>query len=52
LGKNNDPAKTSSSKPSKGYTWHHQDGKTMVLVEQEVHTKFKHQGGASIIQKK
>ncbi len=30
----------------------HQDGKIMVLVEQEVHTKFTHQGGASMVQKR
>jgi len=29
-----------------------QDGKTMVLVEQKIHTKFTHQGGASIVQKR
>src|SRR5690625_1581462 len=53
LGKNTDPPITSSTKPPEGYTWHHhQDGKTMVLVEREVHTEFTHQGGASMVQKK
>ncbi|SDY22039.1 HNH endonuclease [Thermoactinomyces sp. DSM 45892] len=34
-----------------GYTWHHhQDGKTMMLVEEDIHTEFKHRGGISIIE--
>lgn len=32
----------------KGYTWHHvEDGKTMQLVENDVHKKFQHTGGVS-----
>ena len=32
----------------KGYTWHHvEDGKTMQLVETDVHKKFQHTGGVS-----
>ena len=34
------------------YTWHHhQDGKTLMLVKQEVHSAFAHKGGSDLIQK-
>lgn len=34
------------------YTWHHlEDGKTLVPVLQSVHSKWKHTGGWSVIQK-
>lgn len=34
----------------KEYTWHHhENGKTMMLVEREVHSKISHVGGASLI---
>ncbi|WP_235617072.1 HNH endonuclease signature motif containing protein [Lysinibacillus mangiferihumi] len=36
------------NRPSLGYTWHHhQDGKTMVLVQKDIHDEFKHIGGQS-----
>ncbi|WP_375335832.1 HNH endonuclease [Bacillus sp. WMMC1349] len=35
-------------RPPIGYTWqHHQDGKTMQLVEKNIHDEFKHIGGQS-----
>ncbi len=38
----------SSNRPPDGYTWHHhEDGKTMVLVEKKVHSEFSHVGGIS-----
>jgi RHS repeat-associated protein len=40
------------SKTPKGYTWHHhQDGKTMQLVNQSLHMSTGHTGGFSITQK-
>jgi Domain of unknown function (DUF4781)/A nuclease of the HNH/ENDO VII superfamily with conserved WHH len=31
------------------FTWHHhQDGRTMILIDQEIHATFPHTGGASI----
>ena len=33
-----------------GYTWHHlEDGKGMLLVETNIHSRFHHSGGASIL---
>jgi hypothetical protein len=37
----------------KEYTWHHhEDGKTLMLVERAVHSKVSHTGGASLISSK
>ena len=48
LNKNSNPPVPSSNRPPDGYTWHHhEDGKTMVLVEKKVHSEFSHVGGIS-----
>jgi hypothetical protein len=48
LRKDSDPPVPSKNEPPEGYTWHHhEDGKTMVLVEDDVHDEFKHTGGQS-----
>ncbi|NMF01395.1 HNH endonuclease [Aneurinibacillus aneurinilyticus] len=48
LSKDSDPPIAASNKPPKGYTWHHhQDGKTMILVDEKVHAEFTHSGGIS-----
>ncbi len=50
LDKNSNPAVPRSDSPPKGYTWHHhEDGKTMILVERGIHRKFTHRGGISNI---
>lgn len=39
-----------ANKPSEGYTWHHhQDGKTMILVDEDIHREFRHIGGHSTV---
>ncbi|UPK42415.1 HNH endonuclease [Paenibacillus pabuli] len=39
-----------SNKTPDGYTWHHhQDGKTMVLVQKDIHRDFRHIGGQSTV---
>ena len=48
LNKNSNPPVPSLNRPPDGYTWHHhEDGKTMVLVEKKVHSEFSHVGGIS-----
>ncbi|OPG95211.1 RHS-family protein [Chryseobacterium mucoviscidosis] len=48
LTKDSVPPVSKSNKPPKGYTWHHhQDGKTMILVEEKIHGEFTHSGGIS-----
>lgn len=48
LSKDSDPPVPSKNEPPDGYTWHHhEDGKTMVLVEEDIHDEFKHIGGQS-----
>src|SRR5699024_6269578 len=48
LDKNSNPPVPSLDRPPKGYTWHHhEDGTTMILVERSVHTQFTHRGGIS-----
>jgi hypothetical protein len=32
-----------------GYTRHHQDGKTMILVDKDIHRQFTHTGGVSTV---
>jgi hypothetical protein len=50
LSKNSDPPVPASNKPPEGYTWHHhEDGKTMILVDEDVHREFRHIGGQSTI---
>ncbi|WP_338553177.1 HNH endonuclease [Paenibacillus sp. KS-LC4] len=48
LSKDSNPPVTKPNKSPGGYTWHHhQDGKTMILVEEKVHAEFTHSGGIS-----
>lgn len=50
LSKDSDPPVPAINKPPDGYTWHHhQDGKTMILVDEDVHREFRHIGGQSTI---
>ncbi|MGF7046816.1 hypothetical protein J2T13_001318 [Paenibacillus sp. DS2015] len=50
LSKSSNPSVPEKDKPPEGYTWHHyEDGKTMVLVEKDIHDEFKHMGGQSIV---
>lgn len=50
LHKDSDPPVPSLDKPPLGYTWHHhQDGKTMMLVEKDIHREFTHSGGVSAV---
>ncbi|MGM0923928.1 MAG: HNH endonuclease [Bacillota bacterium] len=43
-----DPPVPSMNKPPIGYIWHHhEDGKTMMLVEKDIHAQFTHTGGVS-----
>ncbi|WP_181352957.1 MULTISPECIES: DUF4244 domain-containing protein [Laceyella] len=52
LDKNSDPPVPASHRPPKGYTWHHhQDGTTMMLVEYSIHRQFTHVGGISEMKK-
>jgi hypothetical protein len=47
------PVKLTKNGVDKYYTWHHhENGKTMMLVEQGVHNKINHTGGAALIAKK
>ncbi|MEK4077563.1 HNH endonuclease [Paenibacillus sp. FSL M7-0656] len=48
LNKDSDPPVSELKKPPTGYTWHHhEDGKTMVLVQKDIHRDFRHIGGQS-----
>ncbi|WP_200416166.1 T7SS effector LXG polymorphic toxin [Virgibacillus salexigens] len=50
LNKDSDPPVASLNEAPEGYTWHHhQDGKTMILVDKKVHREFTHAGGISIV---
>lgn len=41
LNKDSDSPVLAPNKPPEGYTWHHhEDGKTMVLVEKDIHREF------------
>ncbi|PFG12304.1 HNH endonuclease [Bacillus sp. es.036] len=45
-----DPPIIDVRRPPEGYTWHHhQDGKTMMLVDEDIHREFRHIGGQSKI---
>ncbi|QXE03496.1 HNH endonuclease [Terribacillus sp. DMT04] len=48
LAKDTDPPIIDIRKPPDGYTWHHhEDGKTMMLVDEDIHREFRHLGGQS-----
>ncbi|WP_236347725.1 HNH endonuclease, partial [Paenibacillus plantiphilus] len=48
LNKDSDPSVPKSDEPPDGYTWHHhEDGTTMILVEKDIHADFSHTGGVS-----
>ncbi|WP_339312600.1 HNH endonuclease [Paenibacillus sp. FSL k6-2145] len=50
LNKDSDPPVTELNQPPTGYTWHHhEDGKTMVLVDEDIHREFRHIGGQSTV---
>ena len=50
LSKESDPPVPAMNKPPDNYTWHHhQDGKTMILVDEDIHREFRHIGGQSTI---
>ncbi|MCY8435085.1 MULTISPECIES: T7SS effector LXG polymorphic toxin [Bacillus] len=50
LNKDSDPPVPSLNRPPSGYIWHHhQDGKTMILVEKDIHREFTHAGGVSTV---
>ncbi|QLG39187.1 HNH endonuclease [Paenibacillus sp. FSL W7-1088] len=50
LNKDSDPPVPASNKPPEGYTWHHhEDGKTMILVDEDIHREFRHIGGQSTV---
>ena len=50
MNKDSDPPVASLNEAPEGYTWHHhQDGKTMILVDKKVHREFTHAGGVSIV---
>ncbi|WP_257150798.1 HNH endonuclease [Bacillus pseudomycoides] len=50
LSKGSNPPVPNKSQPPEGYTWHHhEDGKTMILVEEDIHDEFKHIGGQSTV---
>ncbi|TDR52797.1 HNH endonuclease, partial [Paenilisteria rocourtiae] len=50
LDKNSQPPVPELSKPPIGYTWHHhEDGRTMELVEAKIHKDFRHIGGQSAV---
>lgn len=50
LDKNSNPPVPASDKPPKGYTWHHhEDGKTIILVDKKIHDQFKHTGGVATV---
>ncbi|MCW1929668.1 HNH endonuclease [Bhargavaea beijingensis] len=50
LSKDSDPSVPALDKPPVGYIWHHhQDGKTMILVDKDIHRQFTHTGGVSTV---
>lgn len=50
LSKDSDPPVPALDKPPVGYIWHHhQDGKTMILVDKDIHRQFTHTGGVSTV---
>ncbi|MBU8786801.1 MULTISPECIES: T7SS effector LXG polymorphic toxin [Bacillus] len=50
LNKDSDPPVAALNEPPEGYTWHHhEDGKTMMLVDKKVHREFTHVGGVNTV---
>lgn len=50
LSKDSDPPVPALDKPPVGYIWHHhQNGKTMILVDKDIHRQFTHTGGVSTV---
>ncbi|RFB61153.1 HNH endonuclease [Bacillus thuringiensis] len=48
LTRDTDPPILDIRRPPEGYTWHHhEDGKTMMLVDEDIHREFRHIGGQS-----
>ncbi|MED4281084.1 HNH endonuclease [Priestia megaterium] len=48
LTKDTDPPIIDIRRPPDGYTWHyHEDGKTMMLVDEDIHREFRQIGGQS-----
>ncbi|MGG0417404.1 HNH endonuclease [Priestia aryabhattai] len=48
LTKDTDPPIIDIRRPPDSYTWHHhEDGKTMMLVDEDIHREFRHIGGQS-----
>lgn len=48
--KDSDPPVAPLNGAPEGYTWHHhQNGKTMILVDKKVDREFTHTGGVSIV---
>ncbi|WP_255301504.1 HNH endonuclease [Bacillus sp. AFS040349] len=48
LTKDTDPPIIDIRRPPDGYTWHHhEDGRTMMLVDEDIHREFRHIGGQS-----
>ncbi|MGE7602592.1 HNH endonuclease [Peribacillus sp. NPDC097675] len=48
LTKDTDPPIIDIRRPPDGYTWHHhEDGKTMQLVDEDIHREIRHIGGQS-----
>ncbi|MYL45248.1 hypothetical protein GLV94_06295 [Virgibacillus halodenitrificans] len=53
LNRDTDPPVALLNEAPEGYTWHHhQDGKTMILVDKKIHREFTHAGGISVINRK
>ncbi|MFD2131019.1 HNH endonuclease [Pseudogracilibacillus auburnensis] len=50
LNKDSNPPVPALDKPPVGYIWHHhQDGKTMILVDKDIYNQFTHTGGVSTV---
>ncbi len=50
LSKDSNPPVPEANKPPVGYTWHHhQDGTTMILVDKDIHREFTHTGGVATV---
>ncbi|WP_152658615.1 HNH endonuclease, partial [Oceanobacillus sp. CFH 90083] len=50
LNKDSHPSVPKKNQPPEGYTWHHhEDGTTMMLVEADIHDEFRHIGGQSFV---
>ncbi|MCI4126484.1 HNH endonuclease [Bacillus haynesii] len=50
LNKDSDPPVAALNEPPEGYTWHHhEDGKTIMLVDKKVHREFTDVGGVNTV---